>query len=149
MNPATAEMNTYGPPRANPSLYPPRARETQPEVRRRRAPPRPDRLSVRHLEGRRRGDRGRHPLLPAREGVVVQGAQARAVLRRRRDPHDHQRDQGPRRGPTGPRPPAPRRPKRSPMTSTEPADTADETVLDTSDLDQHMGVPMEPGDRKS
>src|SRR3546814_21099565 len=34
------------------------------------------------------------------------------------------------------------------MTSTEPADTADETVLDTSDLDQHMGVPMEPGELK-
>ena len=54
-------------------------------------------------EGRGRGHRGRHPGLPARAGGRLQGAQARAVLRRGRDPDDRQRHQGARRRAVHPR----------------------------------------------
>ena len=82
-------------------------------------------------------------VVPPRAGGRLQGAQARALLRRRRDPDDHQRHQGPRRRPgrAGAGPPR-RHPcpldDRRPMTDT----------LDASDLDQYMGVPMEPGELK-
>ena len=51
------------------------------------------------LQGRRRGHGGRHPGVPPRAGGLLQGAQARPVLRRRRDPDDQQRHQGARRRP--------------------------------------------------
>ena len=64
------------------------AGEAGPHRRRARRPPRPARRGLHHPQGRRRGHRGRHPVVPPRAGGRLQGAQARAVLRRRRDPHD-------------------------------------------------------------
>ena len=93
----------------------------------------------------------RHPRLPAGAGRPLQGAQAGPVLRRRRDPDDPRRHQGPRPRAPRPRPGAPRRPTRPdrrPMTTTDTEPAEDTDALDVSDLDRHMGVPIEPGELK-
>ena len=81
--------------------------------------PRLDQLVVACItaEGGRRGHRGEHPVVPPRAGGLLQGAQARPLLRRRRDPHDHQRHQGARRRPRGAGRGAPRRPNLVPTTA--------------------------------
>ena len=120
-----------------------------PGRRRPRPAPRPARGGLHHAQGGRRGHRGGHPVVPPRAGGLLQGAQARPLLRRRRDPDDHQRHQGARRRPRragrpsgSPPNPCPRPPRETDDRATEP------TTLDASDLDQYMGVPMEPGELK-